>query len=105
MTVTVQQLKIATVVIIAVSIHMVNFNDVFGREQSATILASALLYFKQRCKVVRFGRVFAQTCSPVKPVAIERRTIALHFDMTANRRIGMRPQARTTIAEAGVAFV
>jgi len=84
----------------AVSILVMYFNHLLCRERCATMLASALLCFQQCCKVVRFGRVFPQACSPVEPVAIEWRAFALHFGMTTNASVSISPQAHSPITKA-----
>ena len=84
----------------AVSILVMYFNHLLCRERCATMLASALLCFQQRCKVVRFGRVFPQACSPVEPVAIEWRAFALHFGMTTNASVSISPQAHSPITKS-----
>ena len=92
-------------VVIAVVVLVMHLKDVLCHKQPSTKLASALLYFQQRCFSFWFGRVFSESCPPVKPVSIEGRAGSLNFGVPMNLGVSIGFEFLFSVAKASTRFL
>src|SRR5262245_32107726 len=84
MTVTMNRRQVAIPVVRPIAIAVMEFDQVFWREEESARLAVPCLLLQQRREAPRHARVFAPSCRPIAPVAVVRARLPLHFDVSHN---------------------
>ena len=84
MTVTMNHRQVAIPVVRPIAIAVMEFDQVFRREEESARLAVPCLFLQQRREAPRHTRVFAPSCRPIAPVAVVRARLPLHFDVSHN---------------------
>src|SRR5262245_40193501 len=84
MTVTMNHRQIDIPVVRPIAIAVMEFDQVFRREEESARLAVSCLFLQQRCKAPRHAWVFTPPCRPIAPVAVVQARLPLHFDVSHN---------------------
>src|SRR4029453_6449753 len=95
MTVTMNCRKVDGPVIGAISIQVMDFDQVIRREEESARLAAPLLLLHQRRQSPRYAWVFPPPCRPTPPVPVIRAGLPLHFDVSNHRHARVLVQGRS----------
>ena len=87
----VQQLQIVVSLIAALGFRndMIDFEGIMLREVQPTRVTASLLFAQVSCHAEADGRMTAQACAPIHPIAIIRAPGGLDFHMAADGRVGV----------------
>jgi hypothetical protein len=90
-TMSVQQLQIVVALIPTLGFRneMIDFEGIILREVQPTCAAASLLFAQVSCHAEADGRMTAQACAPIHPIAIIRTPGGLDFHMAADGRVGV----------------
>jgi hypothetical protein len=95
MTVTMNCRKVEVPVIGAISIQVMDFDQVIRREAESARLAAPLLLLHQRRQSPRYAWVLPPPCRPIPPVPVIRAGLPLHFDVSHNRHARVLVEGRS----------
>ena len=84
MTVTMNRRQVAVPVVRSLAIDVMEFDQVFRREEEAARLAVPCLFLQQRRESTRHAGIFTPPCRPIAPVPIVQARRPSHFDVSHN---------------------